>query len=359
MIAHINRQHIDTKNLEAVSRDLINFFIRFDLPHFWGTGEAAVADGTLFSTYLNNIMAARHIRYGAYGGIAYHHVSDNYIALFSHFIGVGVYEAVYIIDGLLKNTSDIQPDILHADTHGQSLTVFGLSYLLGIQLMPRIRNWKDLNLYRPDKDSHYEHLDHLFDEAIDWTLIDTHWKDMMRVILSIKAGKLLPSMLLRKLGNFSKRNRLYRAFRELGRVIRTLFLLRYISDKVLRRQIISVTTIIESFNHLINWLFFGGQGIIQHNDPVEQEKRIKYNEVLANAVMVMNVVDMTRILRQLDPQEYKITPQTLARLSPYMTDHIRRFGDYVIDLDTIPEDPELSLFIPDFEAKLNEESKED
>ena len=43
-----------------------------------------------------------------------------YIALFSHFIACGVWEAVYILDGLLKNKSTLQPDTLYADTHGRS-----------------------------------------------------------------------------------------------------------------------------------------------------------------------------------------------------------------------------------------------
>lgn len=47
--------------------------------------------------------------------------------LFSHFIPCGVWEAVYIIDGLLKNKSEIQPDTIHADTQGQSLPVFALA----------------------------------------------------------------------------------------------------------------------------------------------------------------------------------------------------------------------------------------
>jgi len=37
-----------------------------------------------------------------HGGIAYQLISDTYIALFSHFITQGVWEAVYIIDGLSK-----------------------------------------------------------------------------------------------------------------------------------------------------------------------------------------------------------------------------------------------------------------
>lgn len=74
---------------------------------------------------------------------------------------------LYIIDGLLKNKSDIQPDTLHADTQGQSTPVFALSYLLGIHLMPRIRNWKDLKFFRPDKHTNYKHIDPLFKDVID------------------------------------------------------------------------------------------------------------------------------------------------------------------------------------------------
>lgn len=51
---------------------------------------------------------------------------------------------MYILDGLTKNRSDIRPDTLHGDTQAQSAPVYGLAYLLGIKLMPRIRNWKDL-----------------------------------------------------------------------------------------------------------------------------------------------------------------------------------------------------------------------
>ena len=181
-------------------------------------GKRAAADGTKFNIYENNLVAEYHIRYGGYGGIAYHHVADNYIALFTHFITCGVWEAVYILDGLLKNTSDIQPDTLHADTQGQSSPVFALAHLLGIKLMPRIRNWKDCNFYRANADDKYQYLEPLFGDVINWELIKTHWQDLMRVVLSIRAGKLMPSTILRKLGTYSRKNRLYQAFRELGRV---------------------------------------------------------------------------------------------------------------------------------------------
>ena len=88
--------HIQTKQLEAVMRDMINAYNSLPLPKYWGSGKRAAADGSKFEIYENNLMSEYHIRYGGYGGIAYHHVSDTYIALFMHFITCGVWEAVYI-----------------------------------------------------------------------------------------------------------------------------------------------------------------------------------------------------------------------------------------------------------------------
>ncbi len=151
------------------STDVINEFAKLDVAGIWGDGQVVAVDGSQVDTWENNLLAESHIRYGGYGGIAMRHVAGSYIALFSHFIPCGVWEAVYIIDGLLRNESDIQPDTVHADTQGQSLPVFGLAALLGFELLPRIRNWHDLNFYRPDARVRYQHIDELFDgNAIDW-----------------------------------------------------------------------------------------------------------------------------------------------------------------------------------------------
>jgi len=93
-----------------------------------------------------------------------------------------------------------------ADTQGQSEPVFGLCRLLGIGLMPRMRGLSDTVFYRPDKAIRYRHIDVLFGGEIDWDLIATHARDMFQVALSIQAGLVTPSMLLRKLGTYSRRN---------------------------------------------------------------------------------------------------------------------------------------------------------
>lgn len=325
MLSFVNRRHVTAQKIDAAIRDILNQYNTLSLPKLWGDGKTAAADGTKFDLYEENLLSEYHIRYGGYGGIAYHHISDTYIALSSHFIPCGVWEAVYIIDGLLKNKSDIQPDTLHADTQGQSTPVFALAYLLRINLMPRIRNWKDLIFFRPSEDTVYEHIDPLFSDTVDWDLLETHWKDLLQVVLSIKEGKILPSTLLRKLSNESKKNRLYQAFRELGRVVRTVFLLKYISDITLREQITASTNKVEAYNGFSKWLFFGGDGVIAENDPEEQEKRIKYNDLVANAVIFQNVIDITLILRDLIKEGQTLFRNDAEALSPYLTKHVKLY----------------------------------
>lgn len=335
-LRRINAGHVNSTKLEAALNDIINEYAQFELPKFWGTGNSAIADGTHIGLRKNNLMGEHHIRYGGYGGIAYHHISDTYIALFTNFIACGVWEAVYIFDGLLQNKSELQPNTLHADTQGQSEPVFGLAYLLGIKLMPRMRNWNDVIFYRPDDKASFQHIDQLFTEKINWQLIETHWKDMMQIVLSIQAGKILPSMLLRKLGIRSRKNKLYQAFRELGRVERTMFLLQYISNSNFRRGIQAETTKIESYNSFLDWVSFGGP-VIKSGNPEEQEKQLKYMNLVANSIMLSNIVDLTNIINQLIEEGQPVTPNLISKLSPYMRRHIRRFGHYTIDMDDKPQ----------------------
>jgi len=338
-LSWIHWRHITEDGLEKAIREIINAYHRFALPKRWGTGKSASVDGTKWDMYEQNLLSEYHIRYGGYGGIGYYHVSDTYIALFSHFIPCGVWEAVYLLDGLLKNLSDIQPDTIHGDTQAQSTPVFGLAVLLGISLMPRIRNWKDLKLYRPDKQASFTHIDQLFSDTIDWYLIQTHLPDMLRVVLSIKAGRITASTLLRKLGTYSKKNRLYQAFRELGRVIRTEFLLKYISSAELRTLIQAATNKSEAFNGFSQWVAFGGDGTISTNDRDEQRKIIKYNHLVANCIIFHNVFSLSRILHELERENYPLEPWMVSALSPYLTHHINRFGRYDLNLEKLP--PEL------------------
>jgi Tn3 transposase DDE domain len=65
---------------------------------------------------------------------------------------------------------------------------------------PGVYNFRmpDLLSSLPFPDTAYEHIDSLCRQSIDWTLIERRYPDMMRVAVSIKAGKTTPSTILRR-----------------------------------------------------------------------------------------------------------------------------------------------------------------
>ena len=127
----------------------------------------------------------------------------------------------------------------------------------------------------------------------------------MQVALSIRAGKISSSFLLRKLGNYSRKNRLYRAFQELGHVIRTKFLLEYISDVELRETITATTNKVEQYNQLVTGCYSVQLNQLQVNDAEKwnSQKAVKYNDIITNSVILQNIIDMCPIIHQLMLEE--------------------------------------------------------
>ena len=136
--------------------------------------------------------------------------------------------------------------------------------------------------------------------------------------------------------HFGGKNKLYLAMRELGRVVRTVFLLEYLGDAELRRTINAATNKSESFHDFTKWLAFGGDRTIRENDRDKQRKLIKFNQLVANCLILHNVQSMSRILHDLAEEGHDVGDDILASLSPYGTEHVNRFGKHILDMDRKP-----------------------
>jgi TnpA family transposase len=343
-IAWVFNHHVTELKLIKVLKKLVNRYNLFALPKHWGLGDSVSVDGTFWDMYQQNLLAAHHIRYGRYGGVGYYHVSDQYIALFSNFISCGVHESVYLLDGIVENDADIQPNKVHGDSWAQSEVLFGFASLLGILIMPRIKHFKHLHYYKTSSKDYYENLDELFTEKpIDWELIETHYHDMLRVVISIHKGKVKASTVLRKLCSKSRKNKLYFAFRELGRVERTIFLLNYINDPEMRRMIQAATCKSEEFNQFISWIRFGDGGVIGDNLRFNQRKIIKFNHLVANMLIFHTVANQTKAVNKLRSQGVEIPAEILSGIAPYWTEHINRFGAFHLNMEKMTAKIEYDL----------------
>ena len=88
--------------------------------------------------------------------------------------------------------------------------------------------------------------------------------------------------------------------------------------------------------------------------------KVEYNDLVSNCIILKNVVDMTQALLQMQAEGYPVNSQTIAHLSPYLTEHIRRFGTYWFEPDKIeiaPFDFELPVDDTDYleTSELGEE----
>ena len=82
-----------------------------------------------------------------------------------------------------------------------------------------------------------------------------------------------------------------------------------------------------------SWMAFANHGVIRTNLRHEQTKIIKYNHLVANAAILYNTQEMTRVLQELIQEGYPIDEQVIRQLAPYRTEHINRFGSYTLNLD--------------------------
>lgn len=74
---------------------------------------------------------------------------------------------------------------------------------------------------------------------------------------------------------------------------------------------------------------------------------------MANLLVFHNVVTMTKALRHLEADGHAVSHEVLAALSPYRTEHVNRFGTYVLNFERTREPPAPGLHKPPGEETSN------
>jgi Tn3 transposase DDE domain len=144
--------------------------------------------------------------------------------------------------------------------------------------------------------------------------------------------------LMRRLSSNSRKNQVYKAFREVGRVMRTVALLRFLADSGLRARVTAAPTRPRPTTGSPPGPRFGNQGVIAENDPAEQEKSVKWNSLLCKSDRVPHRDRHDGGHPAAGCRGWQVTAEDLAQLSPYLTSHILRFGAYATDELHIPPD---------------------
>ncbi len=203
--------------------------------------------------------------------------------------------------------------------------------------MPRIRDLKDQQLYRVKRNVDYGDFAPLLTKTADLDLIEEQWPSMIRVALSLKKRTAPAHVIVQRLTNRYPSDRLSKAFTHLGRVIKTQYILRYLTDATLRRTVQRQLNKGEYRHKLPRRIFFADQGEFTTGDYEEIMNKASCLSLVSNAVLYWNTSKINALVQDLRRRGEDIQDETLSHISLLPHKHIIPNGTYFID-EVLPED---------------------
>ena len=332
-ISFVADWHLTEDALKAASIDLINFASRLPMSRIYGRGNTCSADGMRFYVPVN-ILAAdySHVLQGR-GVTLYAHTADNCLRIHQQPIPCRLREAAFSLDGLLEHDTELDPRICYTDTHGFTEVVMATAALLGFELAPRIKDIKDQTLYKLDRQQHYANLDPILTGTIRMHLIRQAWDEVVRVIASIHERIVSASLILHRLGSYARQNSIHQALAEIGRVHKTMHILKTLDDEEYRRRMGRELNKGEASHDLSRFLCFGKEGALRGREFGDQIHTFSCLSVLHNAVVTWNTLHIGPVVEQLRAEGHTIDDTILSLTTPLLRKHINPFGKYHFDLE--------------------------
>ena len=341
--------------LKRAQATLVNYQHHLPLARNWGDGTTSSSDGMRVICGVRSLLASHNPHYGSAQGVTmYRHTSDEYSAFYVNVINTNIRDAVHVIDGVLHHESELEIEKHFTDTAGYTEQIFGLSHLLGFMFAPRIRDIADSILYLIPGTYVSQCLTDVAFRSINTKIIEENYDDVLRIAYSIKTGYVSCDMVMSRLGSYSRQNSVARALKEMGRIEKTIFLLKYMSNESLRREILVGLNKGEAMNGLARALFFGKSGNLREKDLQDQLQRASCLNILLNVVVIWNTVYLSRAIEH-KRQTTGLDESMLKHISPLNWNHIQLYGKYYFnEASSLENDQYRDLRLPEPESPEEE-----
>lgn len=335
-LLYIRQRFIHKNALRAATRAIANATNRVRLSDIWGDSSSSCAsDSTQLGSWDQNLMTEWHQRYGGRGVMIYWHVDAKATCIHSQLKQVSSSEVASMIEGVLHHGTELEIDRQFVDTHGQSIVGFAFCYLLGFNLMPRFKGIARQKLVRarPKSEQEYTNIEPLFaPKPINWDLIAQHYDEMIKLATALRQRTAEPEAILRRFIR-GQSHPVFAALLELGKAAKTIFLCQYLGDKDLRREINSGLNVIERWNGVNDFIFFGNGHELVSNRRDDQEVSVLSLHLLQASMVYVNTLMIQDVLA--DPSwRRKMTNRDMAALNPLPYSHINPYGVYDLDMST-------------------------
>lgn len=236
-----------------------------------------------------------------------------------------------MIQGVIRHCTEMKVEQQYVDSHGQTEVAFAFCRLLGFELMPRLKNIHKQKLYRPEAGNSdaYLNLQAVLTRSINWELVEQEFDAMVKHTIALKMGMADAESLLRRSTRTNIQHPTYKAFSELGKAIKTIFLCRYLHTKQLRREIHEGLNVVESWNSANDFIMIGKGEELTANRQEDQEISLLCLHLLQSSLVYINTLMIQEVLEK-PAWLGKMTARDRAALSPL---HVNPFGRFDLDLE--------------------------
>ncbi len=327
--------YFSLNNLHSANDRILQFMDRLALPQIYRQADGLLhtsSDGAKFEVAVDSLHAAYSFKYfGQEKGVnACTFIDMRHFLYHSLIISAAEKEAAFVIDGLMHNDV-VKSDIHSTDTGGYSEIVFGIMHLLGFSFAPRIKNFGRQQLYAFQKRKWYKQQDYkiLPDGYINTALIAEQWDEILRFIATIKLKETTASQLFRRLNSYSKQHPLYRALKEFGKILKSIFLLRYTDILTMRQAIEKQLNKGESAQKFSRAISFGNNQEFLYGEKMEQEIAEACRRLIKNAIICWNYLYLTQKIAEAESEEHRQELLAAVRTGSVVAwQHINLHGEY-------------------------------
>ena len=314
-LSWVKQNFVRAETLTSANAALVSAQNAVPLARSWGGGEVASADGLRFIVPIRTIHSGPNPRYfGRERGVTWYNLaSDQYTGLNAVTVPGTLRDSLNLLAVVLEQETELQPTEIMTDTAGYTDTIFGVFYLLGFQFSPRIADIGGARFWRVDGKADYGVLDDLASNKINMRLIAEHWDDLLRLAGSLKLGVVRAAGLTRTLQMNDRPTRLARALQELGRLVKTLYLLRFIDDESYRRRILVQLNRGEGRHQLARVIFHGKRGELRQRYREGQEDQLGALGLVVNLIVLWNTIYMDAAVK---PAQLPKVTRPGRRISP-------------------------------------------
>ncbi|MCW2628477.1 MAG: hypothetical protein QOF66_3328 [Mycobacterium sp.] len=296
---------------------------------------AVASDSMHFGSFDQNIFTEWHSRYGGRGVLIYWHVEKGSVVIHSQLLNCSASEVHAMVDGAIRHGTDMAVEANYVDTHGQSEIGFGITRLLGFDLLPRIKRINKVKLYRPaaGEPDLWPGLAPAMTRPIRWDRVGEQYDQMLKYATAIRVGTASTEAILRRFMKANATHPTYQAMIELGRAQKTIFLARYLRSRTLQREIHEGLNVVESWNRANNVIFYGKNGDLATNRRDEQEMSVLCLRILQAALVYVNTLMLQDILADPDWED-ALTAEDERGLTPLFWSHVLPYGEVKLNMSS-------------------------